>query len=188
MPQPFVLIDGYNLMHASGLARRTYGPGDLEVCRNRLLQQLSARLNEEACRRTTVVFDAFDSVGDDQRLQHLHGLTVIFAPAGTDADSELERLIAEHSAPGQLWIVSSDHRLHKAARRRKATAVDSEQFWDSLDADTTPRTAASSRHTRPPDTAAEAGSSGNADPPSAADSSPYFDADYLADLDSELNN
>lgn len=177
MPQPFILIDGYNLMHASGLARRTYGPGDLEVCRNRLLQQLAARLNEAACQRTTVVFDAFESNSNDRRHQHLHGLSVIFAPAGTDADSELERLITEHSAPGQLWVVSSDHRLHRAAGRRRATAIDSEQFWDSLDADDPTQ-----------NTRSAAGPADNTNRPSAADHSPYFDADYLADLDSELNS
>ena len=31
MPRDLV-IDGYNLMHAAGLARATYGPGDLERC------------------------------------------------------------------------------------------------------------------------------------------------------------
>ena len=133
MTQPFVIIDGYNLMHAVGLARQQYGPGDLEVCRNRLLQQLSARLNSTASGRTTVVFDAFGSNGNTNRLQEREGITIIYAPAGTDADSELERMIAAHSTPKRLLVVSSDHRLHKAAQRRKAKAIDSDVFWDSLD-------------------------------------------------------
>ena len=33
MLRRYLIIDGYNLMHARGLARRTYGPGQLERCR-----------------------------------------------------------------------------------------------------------------------------------------------------------
>lgn len=167
MPQPFVIIDGYNLMHATGLARRSYGPGDLEVCRHRLLQQLSDRLSDQARRRTTVVFDAFEAVSDDERHQNRHGLTVIYAPAGTDADSEIERIISSHDAPRQLLIVSGDHRLHRAAGRRRAKAIDSELFWESLAPESS-----------------ETGS-GSQDPRPRHD--PEFDAEYLSDLESELD-
>ena len=36
MPLPYHLIDGYNLLHAAGLAREKYGPGDLERALARL--------------------------------------------------------------------------------------------------------------------------------------------------------
>ncbi len=55
---PRLIIDGYNLMHAAGLALRSYGPGELEACRQRLLQLLSDRLPLTQRRRTRVVFDA----------------------------------------------------------------------------------------------------------------------------------
>ena len=191
MTQPFVIIDGYNLMHAVGLARQQYGPGDLEVCRNRLLQQLSARLNSSASGRTTVVFDAFGSNDNANRLQEREGITIIYAPAGTDADSELERMIAGHSTPKRLLVVSSDHRLHKAAQRRKAKAIDSDVFWDSLDPESSLLRDPGKRI--PPQKATEfwleefaniEDETGVARPSNDG----VFDGDYLADLESEFGD
>ncbi|MEO2031636.1 MAG: NYN domain-containing protein [Planctomycetaceae bacterium] len=191
MAHPFILIDGYNLMHAVGIARRRYGPGDLEVCRNRLLQQLAARLTPAAVERTTVVFDAFGSDDDSRRRQVQHGVIVIYAPAGTDADSELERIVAADSSPKQLLVVSSDHRLHRAARRRKAKVIDSEVFWESLDPESV-RSAGPHPHQRQQtDTAfwlqqfADVDSDPNG---AAAAEDGVFDSDYLADLESEFGD
>ncbi len=132
MAVPFLLIDGYNLMHAAGLARPTYGPGDLERCRLRLLQFLNGNLNRAEIVRATVVFDAFDAPSDLSRRQTHDGLKVLFALSGSDADSLIEELIASHSAPRQIVVVSGDRRLQKAARRRRAKSLESGQFLDLL--------------------------------------------------------
>jgi hypothetical protein len=58
---------------------------------------------------------------------------VEFAPPGKEADDVIEDLIAGHSAPKRLLVVSSDHRLHKAARRRKAKVRDSDKFLDACE-------------------------------------------------------
>ena len=50
-----------------------------------------------------------------------------------DADLLLEQLIDEHSHPRQLTIVSSDHRLHRAAKSRRAAATDSAEFLAFLE-------------------------------------------------------
>lgn len=133
MPIPFLIIDGYNLLHAAGLARARYGPGDLERCRNRLLGHLRRHLPHPERDRTTVVFDAGDAPPDRPRCVMLDGMTILFAARGGDADTEIERLIAAHSAPRQVRVVSSDHRLQKAARRRRSVAVDCEVFLARLD-------------------------------------------------------
>ena len=128
----YLIIDGYNLMHAADIARRSYGPGDLERCRNQLNRLLTDLLGRDALSRTSVVYDAFDSTSDANRSQDHAGLHVLFAPKGTDADTEIERLLSKHSSPKQVLVVSSDHRLHKAARRRRASCVDSEDFLASM--------------------------------------------------------
>ncbi|MCH2210224.1 MAG: NYN domain-containing protein [Fuerstiella sp.] len=192
MPAPFILIDGYNLMHAIGFARRSYGPGDLEVCRNRLLQQLVLRLNSAAVDRTTVVFDAFGSDDDSGRHQKCQGVSVIYAPAGTDADSEMERLIADHSSPRQLMVVSSDHRLHRAARRRKANVIDSHDFWNSLD----PESVSLLKRDRPAETRNETAFRFDefvdteviVDEAVMPADDDVFDSDYLSDLESEFDD
>ncbi|MBW3542919.1 MAG: NYN domain-containing protein [Planctomycetes bacterium] len=134
MSAPFVLIDGYNLMHAAGLARPAYGPGDLERCRNRFLGWLAAGLGGAERERTTVVFDAADAPADLPRRQMYEQMTVLYAAGDADADTLIERLIAGHSAPRRLRVVSSDRRLRRAARRRRAQACDSLQFAEWLEA------------------------------------------------------
>ncbi len=134
MPKPFLIIDGYNLMHAWGLARQRYGPGDLERLRERFLNQLAGRLTEVERRRTTIVFDAGNEAPTDLAAQQHHkDMKVIYAVKEPDADTQIENLIARHSAPRQIRMISSDRRLQIAARRRRGQFVTSEQFVKELE-------------------------------------------------------
>lgn len=128
MAQRFRIIDGYNLMHSVGYARERYGQGGLERSRHRLLRFLAYRLDLEERRRTTVVFDARQIPFDGVRELKFEEMTVLFNAAGSDADTLIEELIREHSAPKQLEVISGDRRLQKAIRRRKGIAVESEDF------------------------------------------------------------
>jgi len=132
MGVPFLLIDGYNLLHAAGLARVRYAHGDLERARHRLLAMLCEKLSPVEQMRCTVVFDAGEAAPDAAREQKHHAIRVLFAPPGFEADDLIEQLIAQHSAAKQLIVVSGDHRLHKAASRRGAQPVDSDPFWERL--------------------------------------------------------
>ena len=133
MSPPFLIVDGYNLMHAAGLARATYGPGDLAKKRHELLVRLARRLSAEERSRCTVVFDAIDAPPNLPR-RHKHGeVTVIFAEPGHEADEVIEALITEHSAPRRLTVVSSDHRLQNAIRRRRGQCVDSDLFLKKIE-------------------------------------------------------
>ncbi len=128
MAQRFRIIDGYNLMHSVGYAREHYGQGGLERSRNRLLRFLINRLDLEERRRTTIVFDARTIPFEGSRQQKLEELTILFNQAGSDADTLIEELILEHSAPKQLEVISGDRRLQRAIKRRKGIAVESEDF------------------------------------------------------------
>jgi hypothetical protein len=59
-------------------------------------------------------------------------MTVHYATEYGSADALIELLISKHSSPRRLTVVSSDHRLHRAARRRRATAVDSDIWYAAL--------------------------------------------------------
>lgn len=124
-----LVIDGYNLLHASGILGRGIGPGSLERSRDALLNFLAESLDARQLAGTTVVFDAHDAPPGLPRVIDHRGLTVRFAPRDSDADAVIEHLIAEHSAPRRLVVVSSDHRLHRAARRRRAKAIDSDVWY-----------------------------------------------------------
>jgi predicted RNA-binding protein with PIN domain len=129
-----LLIDGYNLLWASGISgdpsRR--GRGGLERSRAALLNLLAASLPEEELSRTIVVFDASEAPYGLSRTVEHKGLTVYFASRDSDADSLIEELIKRDSAPRKLTVVSSDHRLQKAAGRRRATAIDSDRWLAQL--------------------------------------------------------
>ncbi len=125
MRSSWLLIDGYNLLHASGV----FGAGgrtSLESSREALLDWLGDVLSHAQRARTTIVFDARCAPPGLPRSTQKHGISVRFARRRQDADEVIEQLIERHSAPRQLVVVSSDHRLHRAARRRRAQAVDSE--------------------------------------------------------------
>jgi hypothetical protein len=141
MADKYLLIDGYNLMHAAGMARERYGPGDLQRARERLLKFLFQRLTGSERAKTTLVFDARDA---PQGLPHTwlrFGIHVVFAVPTGDADEVIEELLQHHAAPRQLTLVSSDHRLQNAARRRRAEFLDSDTFVDYLETRTPPQEA-----------------------------------------------
>jgi hypothetical protein len=126
------LVDGYNLVHASGILARNIGPGTLQRARDGLIGFLKASLSESERASTTVVFDAKDA---PPRLPEEHvvdGLRILYALDYTNADALIEELIVSDSAPRQLVVVSSDRRIQQSARRRRATAVDSERWYADL--------------------------------------------------------
>ena len=99
-----LIIDGYNLLHASGVMGRGIGPGGLERSRTALLNLLAESLPPEELGRTTVVFDAAKAPWGLARTVQHEGLTVCFALAlHEDADSMIEEMIAaDVSSPRRL--------------------------------------------------------------------------------------
>jgi predicted RNA-binding protein with PIN domain len=126
-----LIIDGYNLLHASGVFGDERGPRGFEKSRLALLDMLVALLGE-AVDDTIVVFDAARAPdGLPARLSH-GGIRVWFAREYPDADSLIEELVEENEAPSSLLVVSGDRRLQAAARRRRANAVSSEEWLATM--------------------------------------------------------
>ncbi|HYW78042.1 MAG TPA: NYN domain-containing protein [Thermoguttaceae bacterium] len=124
-----ILIDGYNLLNAAGIVARGVGPGTLARARLALLNFLAESLEPKDIAHTTVVFDAHNPPPGLPRSVNHRGITALFSVGYEDADSQIEELIGKDSAPRQLTVVSSDHRLQRAARRRKAKAVGSDLWY-----------------------------------------------------------
>jgi uncharacterized protein len=120
------IIDGYNLLNVADVPVPLHGPANLEKARLALLNFLAASLEPEEVPQTVVVFDAHDPPPGLPREMRHHGLLVRFAPRDEDADTLIEALIQQNSSPRRLTVVSSDHRIQRAAKRRRARAVDSD--------------------------------------------------------------
>src|SRR5262249_55554145 len=118
-----LLIDGYNLLHVMGLMRPRLGPEGLLKARRALIGRLARALSANA-HEVTVVFDASAAPPDVPREESQRGVHIYYAQRkGEEADDVIERLLQEDSAPKSLTMVSNDHRLIRAAKRRGATAL-----------------------------------------------------------------
>ncbi|MDZ4819381.1 MAG: NYN domain-containing protein [Planctomycetota bacterium] len=146
-----LLIDGYNLLYASGILARGVGRTSLERARNALLNVLAESIPEAELAKTVIVFDAKEAPWGLSRSTQHRGITIHFASHHEDADSLIEELILADSAPKRLTVVSSDHRLHRAANRRKARAVDSDRWFIELMRNRQQQPSANATETRKPE-------------------------------------
>jgi uncharacterized protein len=127
-----ILIDGYNLLHVTGIVGRGVGPGGLQRSRLALLNFLVASIDPTELPHTSIVFDAHDPPPGLPRIVQHRGMTVCFAARHETADQLIAALIRADSAPRRLVVVSSDHEIQRAARRRRAKAVDSDVWYAEL--------------------------------------------------------
>ena len=79
--------------------------------------------------KTIVVFDGKEAPRGLDRVAGFAGITVMFSRPGTEADDLIEELILADSAPRSLLVVSSDHRIQRAAARRQAKSIDSDVWY-----------------------------------------------------------
>ena len=147
------LIDGYNLLFTAGFEGRSRQRGWLQRARQRLIQHLESHVPPELHSRTLVVFDVSVDVlkSRDQLLDDIQpserrsnsqthsGIQVTFAFDYDEADDMIESLIRKHSAPKNLTVVSSDHRIRKCALARRAISIDSDEYLNQLEKPSAPQ-------------------------------------------------
>lgn len=124
-----LLIDGYNLLHVTGIFGYGGSGTVLHQSREAFLNWLAGTLDERERAQTTIVFDAAGAPPGLPRMLMHQGMTVHFARGYPDADEMIEDLIDECHAPQDLLVVSSDHRIQRAGRRRRTKLADSEGWF-----------------------------------------------------------
>lgn len=127
-----LLIDGYNLLHVTDLFGTGKAVGTLQGSREALLTYLAGALSAGERRATTIVFDAAGAPPGLPKTVHHDHITVRYAREYADADALLEEIIERHRAPRGLLVVSSDHRVQRAARRRGSKYIDSNPWYRGL--------------------------------------------------------
>ena len=124
-----VIIDGNNLLHAARDAELT-GPS---VGRSILCDAVG----QWACRRAERVHVVFDGPWPDRQLASQIGnseIRVSYSGKAT-ADAELINILETDSAARRLLVVSSDREIARAAKRRRAKSIRSDEFWALLKQD-----------------------------------------------------
>ncbi|QDU29824.1 YacP-like NYN domain protein [Anatilimnocola aggregata] len=123
-----LLVDGYNLLHASGVFGHPSDPPTFETARRALLDLLAQQLTEKDRKQTTVVFDGKDAPPGLPSQLSFERISVLFSRRKTTADELIADLIAAEKQPRQLLVISSDHAVQRAARQRGVAHQDSE-LW-----------------------------------------------------------
>jgi predicted RNA-binding protein with PIN domain len=127
-----LIIDGYNLLNASSIFAAGRLGTSLQRSREALLEFLGKNLNERLRKATVVAFDATFAPPGLPSEEIFRAILVRFARRGQEADDLIEELIASEIDPRNLLVVSSDHRLQRAARQRGASFVDSETWYSQI--------------------------------------------------------
>lgn len=138
---PF-LIDGDNLLHATrGAFDGAEHAGRAWLCR--LLSAWDAQGRQEV----TVIFDGVrpPTPGDGPVTE---GALIIRYSDNETADDLIIEAIEASSARRRLTVVSSDHEVRTAARRRRAQSVDSATFIEQVQRDLQRSTRKGSREPR----------------------------------------
>ncbi len=121
-----IIIDGYNLLRSVQKSFEDFElVTDIHLCR--LIDAYLKLIDEAGC----IVFDGIGPP-DKEIFENMSRLEVIFSGRNSDADGVIEDKISANTAPRRLVIVSNDHRLRTAARRRRATSLKTEAFWESV--------------------------------------------------------
>jgi predicted RNA-binding protein with PIN domain len=127
-----LLIDGYNLLHASDLFGAGELAGTLRGSREALISFIADRLPAKERRQAVIVFDAQDAPAGLPSQYDYEGIDIRFARGYQDADAMIEEILEQTSNTGHLLVVSGDHRVQRAARSCGAKPVDSEVWFREL--------------------------------------------------------
>lgn len=107
MGQDFLLVDGYNVIHAWPELAKLIDTG-LDHARGKLVSLLANYAHLTGC-RVWVVFDAQGVKNAALRQECVDGVEVVFTREGETADSFIERMAGElGSSGGTVYVATSD--------------------------------------------------------------------------------
>ncbi|QDT69869.1 YacP-like NYN domain protein [Planctomycetes bacterium MalM25] len=127
-----LLIDGYNLLHATDLFGAGELAGTLRGSREALVEFLVGRLEKRLREGTLIVFDAADAPPGLPDRYEFEGVRLRFARGYPDADTLIEEILEPLHGAKHLTVVSGDRRVQRAARSSGAKWVDSGPWFAGL--------------------------------------------------------
>ncbi len=102
----YLLVDGYNIIHA-WTALADLAADHMDAARTRLLDILS---NYQAIRKqqVIVVFDAYRVKGHEEELVEYHNIHVVYTKEAQTADQYIEKFAHDHQTHYQITVATSD--------------------------------------------------------------------------------
>ena len=120
------IVDGNNVMGQTPGWHR-----DKSKSRRGLLEQLASFARATKA-RVTVVFDgAPDKVAPEGSV--FHGVRVLYAERGSDADARIEQIVENEPDPRGLTVVTSDRHLAFLVKSRGASVLRSGEFRKKIE-------------------------------------------------------
>ncbi len=120
------IVDGNNVMGQTPGWHR-----DKSGARRGLLEQLAAFAHVKKA-RVTAVFDGAPDEGVPEGSAY-HGVKVLYAKRGSDADTRIEQLVESARDRRGLIVVTSDRRLAHAIRSLGASVLRSGEFRNLIE-------------------------------------------------------
>lgn len=121
-----VLVDGNNLLHTVRACDPQHPPSRASLC------LWLAEWGRRKRTRIAIVFDGPRPRGAAAQQIGESGISVEFSGAGITADAVIIEKLNQDSAARRLTVISTDRAIARAARRRKAKAERSDEFWQRV--------------------------------------------------------
>jgi uncharacterized protein len=117
-----IIIDGYNLMHASSYFGEFQ---ELEKNRTRMIQDL-AQYKKTQSHKILLVFDAYKAGDRHETAEGFGGVNIIYTRLGETADEKIIKLAEEYRE--QAFIITNDKKIIQDSEIHGATSLSSEKF------------------------------------------------------------
>lgn len=128
-----LLVDGYNLLFGQGWAsQKQNSHPDLQRGRETLVSQLAARTTIEQRPFIWIVFDSLDAPSHLSSTLQMRDMEVLFSREWASADELLQQILASHSNPKSVVVISSDHSVQRKAISRGATPFDQDDWIEAI--------------------------------------------------------
>ncbi|MHC4712589.1 MAG: NYN domain-containing protein [Planctomycetota bacterium] len=125
-----ILIDGYNVLHASAGTDHDWTHLSLEEARNAILVFLSGAIHARQ-EKVTVVFDGSGRIDDFPRTRNLRGIEVVFSEPGVTADEVICQIVSAAPNPRSVLVVSADREIRRHALNHGAKVIAPDTFLAS---------------------------------------------------------
>ena len=135
MQRRVLVVDGYNVIRESRAYRKLID----EDLTDPLLHDVYVRAREalladvaafaQGTYEATVVFDGFGNPDPERPPLRTAGVNVVFSPSGVEADTVIERMVAEERAAGSaVTVITSDAGVQSTVFGENVTRLSSRMF------------------------------------------------------------